>query len=173
MSWSRENSEADPNSSSRVWLVYLVLGSVATSIYFLLSGVAQDTLYNLIGASSVVAILVGVRRYRPEPASPWYLLISGLVLYVAADVLFFQVYDNLLNIPRPFPSVADALYLSSYLVVAIGLTLLVRCAGRRARGGLIDAAIIAAGLGLLSWEFLVEPYAEDQSALLFAMPLLR
>ena len=172
MNRASEVRNPDHNLDSRTWIVYLVLGVAAMGAYFALSGVIKDVLYNLIGVSTVIALWVGVRRYRPDRTPSWYIII-GLALYVAGDVLFFNIYENVLDIPRPFPSVADALYLSSYPVVAIGLTLLVRRAGRRARGGLIDAAIIAAGLGLLSWEFLVEPYAEDQSALLFAMPLLR
>ena len=172
MNRASEVRNPDHNLDSRTWIFYLVLGVAAMGAYCALSGVIKDVLYNLIGVSTVIALWVGVRRYRPDRTLPWYIII-GLALYVAGDVLFFNVYENVLDIPRPFPSVADALYLSSYLVVAIGLTLLVRRAGRRDRGGLIDAAIIAAGLGLLSWEFLMEPYAEDQSALLFAMPLLR
>ncbi|MGI8910065.1 MAG: response regulator [Rubrobacteraceae bacterium] len=158
-----------PGSSdgSRAWLLYLVLGLVATVMYSVLSGAVQDTLYNLIGASALIAILVGVRRNRPVPALPWYIVVFGLALYVAGDVVFFNLYENVLGVPAPFPSVADALYLSSYLVVAFGLVSMISRRSGRDWGGLIDSAIIAAGLALLSWEFLMEPYAEDQSIPLF------
>ena len=52
-------------SSKSLPVVYLVLGVLATGVYFLLSGAAQDTLYDLLGVCSVAAILIGVRRYRP------------------------------------------------------------------------------------------------------------
>jgi diguanylate cyclase (GGDEF)-like protein len=64
----------------------------------------------------------------------------------------------------PFPSVADGFYLAGYPVLAVGLLILIR--GRisgRDRAGLIDAAIIATGLGLLSWTFLMKPIAVDAS----------
>jgi len=47
-------------------IVYLVLGVVATGVYFLLSGTSQDTLYDPVSLSSVVAIPIGVRRYHPR-----------------------------------------------------------------------------------------------------------
>jgi diguanylate cyclase (GGDEF)-like protein len=64
----------------------------------------------------------------------------------------------------PSPSVADGFYLAGYPVLAVGLLILIR--GRisgRDRAGLIDAAIIATGLGLLSWTFLMKPIAVDPS----------
>jgi hypothetical protein len=156
-----EIRNSGPKLGSRVWLVYLLLGVLATGAYFLLSGMAKDTLYNLVGASSVIAILVGVRRYRPKPALPWYVLALGLALFVTADVIYYNVYGNVLGMHAPFPSVADVFYVSSYVVVAVGLALFSRRAGgRRDWGSLIDAAIVATGVGLLSWIFLIEPYTQ-------------
>jgi hypothetical protein len=68
----------------------------------------------------------------------------------------------------PFPSVADVFYVSSYLIVTAGLALLIRSVEReRNWGGLIDAAIVSVGLGLLSWQFLIRPYVEAE-----ALPLV-
>ena len=64
-------------SSSHAWLVYLTGGLLATGLYFLLSSVIQDTLYDLFGMSSMIAILVGVRWFRPRYALPWYTLAVG------------------------------------------------------------------------------------------------
>jgi diguanylate cyclase len=60
----------------------------------------------------------------------------------------------------PFPSVADGLYLAFYPILAAGLLLLVRgrAPGRDA-ASLIDATIITTGVGMLSWVFLIGPYA--------------
>jgi CheY-like chemotaxis protein len=127
MSSPHEIHKSDPNQGPPVWLTYLVLGIVATGMYFLLAGAAKDTLYNLIGASS----LVGERRYRPKLVLPWYVIAIGLTFFVVADVTFYSVYGNVLRGPIPFPSVADAFYASSYIVVAVGLVLLIRGAGGR------------------------------------------
>src|ERR687890_1819271 len=96
-------------SSSHGWLVYLTIGLVATSLYFLLSGAIQDVFYDLIGISSVIAILVSVQWYRPRFALPWYMLAAGQSTLVAGDVAY-NVYENVLDIPAPFPSLADAIY---------------------------------------------------------------
>ncbi|MDX6382032.1 MAG: diguanylate cyclase, partial [Rubrobacteraceae bacterium] len=153
----------------RAWLLYLVLGAIIAGVYLLLPGEDQATLYNLLGASAVVAILVGIRWHRPNPTLPWYTLAFGLGLFVIADVIYYNYYPNMLGVQPPFPSVADAFYVSSYLMVALGLTLVIRsvAGGRGDWGGVIDAAILAVGVGLLSWVFLIKPYAEDNT-----LPLL-
>jgi signal transduction histidine kinase len=59
----------------------------------------------------------------------------------------------------PFPSLADVVYLSFYPLLVPGLLLLVRAQNPgRDRASLIDAVIIATGVGLLSWIFLIVPY---------------
>jgi two-component system cell cycle response regulator len=59
----------------------------------------------------------------------------------------------------PFPSVADAVYLAFFPLLAAGLLLLVRArTPGRDRTSPIDAIIIGTGAGLLSWVFLIVPY---------------
>ncbi|MDQ4063312.1 MAG: hypothetical protein M3122_05310 [Actinomycetota bacterium] len=54
------------------------------------------------------------------------------------------------------------------MIVTFGLALLIRSIeDRRNWGGVIDASIIAVGLSLLSWVFLIKPYAGDET-----LPLL-
>jgi diguanylate cyclase len=80
----------------------------------------------------------------------WWCFAAGQLLFVVGDVLY-AVIDQVLH-QSPFPSVADVFYVGGYPVLAVGLLVLIR--GRisgRDRAGLIDAAIIATGLGLLSW----------------------
>jgi len=158
-----EGSQKRVGLLSKTWLIYLVLVAVATGVYFLLTGPIQATLYNLVGVAMLVVIFIGIRRYRPANTLPWYIIAFGLGLFVAGDVVFFNVYPNLLGVPTPFPSVADMLYLSSYPVVTCGLVLLIRRQGRRDFRGTIDAAIVAIGTGLVVWVLLVEPYAHDRS----------
>jgi len=85
-------------SGSRAWLLYLTLGIVATGVYFLLSGAAQDTLYDLIGVSSVAAVLVGLWWYRPSYRLPWYVLAVAQSTFVAGDITY-NIYENVLGIP--------------------------------------------------------------------------
>jgi diguanylate cyclase (GGDEF)-like protein len=150
--------------SARAWRLYLAGGVIAVAFYFLLplKGLWSSLAYDLIGLSSVVAILVGVRRHRPARAVIWWCFAIGQLLFVLGDVVY-AVIDEVLH-QSPFPSVADVFYVGGYPLLAVGLLVLIR--GRisgRDRAGLIDAAIIATGLGLLSWTFLMKPIAADPS----------
>ena len=60
-----------PPAHPRWWLVYLVSGMVAVVAYYLVpKGVATAAIYQLIGLSSAVAVLVGVRVHQPVRRSP-------------------------------------------------------------------------------------------------------
>jgi hypothetical protein len=119
--------------------------------------------FNFIGFSGVVAIVAGVRMHRPAARSAWYLIALGLALFVSGDVLAYN-YHALFGGALPFPSVADPVYLAVYPVTVVGLLLLIR---RRNPGrdwaSLIDALIVTIGLALLSWVFLIAPYAHDHA----------
>ena len=150
--------------SRRAWRIYLAGGLAAVAMYFLLplEGLWSSLAYDLIGLSSVAAIMVAVRRHQPARPLIWWCFAAGQLLFVVGDVLY-AVIDVVLH-QSPFPSVADGFYLAGYPVLAVGLLILIR--GRisgRDRAGLIDAAIIATGLGLLSWTFLMKPIAADPS----------
>lgn len=84
-------------------------------------------------------------------------------MFVAADTVYFVVYEIVLGEIVPFPAITDALYLGSYLVTAVGLAFLGRRDTGREWGSLIDAGIVTAGLSLISWRVLIEPYAQDRS----------
>ena len=148
----------------RAWRIYLAGGMVALALYFLLplEEPWSSLAYDLIGLSSVAAILVGVCHHRPARPLIWWCFAIGQLLFVVGDVLY-AVIEQVLG-QSPFPSVADGFYLAGYPILAVGLLVLIR--GRisgRDRAGLIDAAIIATGLGLLSWTFLMKPIAADPS----------
>jgi len=131
-------------------------------MYFLLEAPARDLLYSLVGAASVVAIVVGVRLHRPAYRAPWFLFAAGQLSLVVGDALY-TMYDLYLDAP-PFPSVADVFYLGAYPLLAAGLWTLIRhrIPGRDVSSA-IDAAIVATGIGILAWAYLVTPYADDPS----------
>ena len=71
---------ARPSGRSRAWWAYLAGGAVVALAYYLVPApglvprwAAKIGLYNGLGLSAVVAILVGVRRHRPERPLTWYL----------------------------------------------------------------------------------------------------
>jgi diguanylate cyclase (GGDEF)-like protein/PAS domain S-box-containing protein len=149
---------------SWAWLVYLLVGILATGVYFLLpSASAQNIFYDLIGFSAVAAIVVGVRIHRPVRPLHWYVLGLGLLILVFGEVIW-TYYENVLGLETPFPSVGDAFYLVAMPCITAGLVLIHRThVPGHQWANLIDSLIIATVAGMLSWIFLMEPHAQDQT----------
>jgi signal transduction histidine kinase len=150
-------------AASPSWLRYLAGGTVVALAYLLFPPVTvvpdqapRLVLYGGVSASVVVCLLVGVRRYRPERPLAWYLLLAGQVLFLLADLIFYS--QHLVVGSEAYPSAADALYLAHFPFVVAGVLALVhsRTPGSD-RVSLIDAAVVATSLGVLSWVFMVEP----------------
>ncbi|HEV3014140.1 MAG TPA: hypothetical protein VG499_12750, partial [Actinomycetota bacterium] len=145
------------------WQVYLGVGALLTGAYYLLPYNPAGAVLNLVvGASAAAAIVVGLRWHRTRWRRGWWLIAGAQALFVVGDA-WFSVNDLILGI-EPFPSLADAAYLSGYPVLGAGLALLAlsRSTGRD-WAGLADAAIIAIGFGLLSWVLVMVPYFHDPS----------
>ena len=148
--------------SRHAWWLYLAV-MVPIAVAYLAGPLNAGPVFNLIGFSGVVAVVAGVRMHRPAAPVAWYLIALGLALFVAGDVLAYN-YKALFGGALPFPSIADPVYLAVYPVTVAGLLLLIR---RRNPGrdwaSLVDATIVTIGLALLSWVFLMAPYAHDHS----------
>ena len=143
------------------WRAYFTLGVVTLVVYFLLDGVAQAILYQTFGAAALIAIVVGIRRNRPSRLLPWLVFATAVLLQLAGDLTYF-FYENYLHVLAPFPSAADAFYLSSFPTFAAALFLMARAhVPERDWASVIDAVIIASGVGVLTWIYLVVPYADD------------
>jgi diguanylate cyclase (GGDEF)-like protein len=108
-------------------------------------------------------MLAAVRMYRPARPAMWYWMAAGQFGSVLGDVTY-EYYKYVLH-QEPYPSLADVFYLGSYPLTLIGLLLLVR--GRRGRvAELIDAAIVATGLSLVFWVFVLHPIAAGTASTL-------
>jgi signal transduction histidine kinase len=164
--WSCSNARQGRSHllSARAWWLFLLVVAPVAGLYLVGPRVFNTgPIFNAIGLSAVAAILVGVRMHRPRFPWAWYLFAAGVALFVGGDVLAYN-YQRFFGRALPFPSVADALYLGVGPTLTAGLVLLIR---RRNRGGdaasLIDSLIIATAVGLLSWIFLIAPYAHDST----------
>ncbi|MFI8962789.1 aminotransferase class I/II-fold pyridoxal phosphate-dependent enzyme [Streptomyces sp. NPDC053493] len=143
----------------RRWIVaYLVFVAVVTAAYLQMPS-RHTTLWALIGLSGVVAILTGVHLHRPARRWPWLVLAAANFTFVAGDTAY-NALEAFFHQDRPFPSVADAFYLATYPLFALGLYGFIR---RRAAGRdlavALDALILTSGLALLSWVNLITPLA--------------
>src|SRR5437763_837683 len=107
--------------------------------------------FNLIGISSVVAIVAGVRLHRPARTLPWYLFAGGMFVFLVGDVFYYTI-PRFTHQPVPFPSTGDVFYLSVYPLLIAGVVLLIRYRNQGPdRGGLLDALIISTGVALVAW----------------------
>jgi diguanylate cyclase (GGDEF)-like protein len=154
------------NRRPPLWLIWLLVGTVAGAGQFVAvryGQAASDLYLHIFTLSCVVGVLIGIRRNRPVRRAPWYLLLGGITVGMIGDVTW-SVCDYVLHADLNWPTPIDAIYLSTYILFASGLFLLIR--GRTSggdRGGLIDAATVTTGVGLLSWVFLLKPIIIDQS----------
>jgi signal transduction histidine kinase len=145
---------------TRAWWLYLLVMAPIVGLYLVgPEAFNAGPVFNAIGLTAVVAIIVGVRLHRPRTRAAWYLIAFGMALFVSGDVLAYN-YEHFFGKQLPFPSIADVFYLGVFPAIMAGLLLLIR---QRTRGGdrasLIDALIVGIGVGLLSWVFLMAPYA--------------
>ena len=148
------------------WLAYLVATLTLAIGYGLAHAIGPAWLrsglvFNLIGGSAVVALVIGARRNTNSSRLPWYLFAIGVALFVTSGVLSWN-YERLFGTAQPFPSVADQFHLAFYPFLIGGMVLLVReRRDHRDRAPLIDSMIVTTALATLLWVYLIAPYAEQ------------
>lgn len=173
----RQEYRALTSGTLRRWVV-VYLGAVALlTVCYLTIPSRHTILWALIGLSGVAAILTGIHLHKPAKRWPWLVLAGANFTFVAGDTAY-NLLENLFGQTNPFPSVADALYLATYPLFAIGLFGFIRyrAAGRDLAVAL-DALILTSGLALLSWVNLITPLAKSpdmtwiEKAISIAYPL--
>ncbi len=146
------------------WALYLLAIGLLGLGYLFFKGTPLNSgpIFNLIGLSSIAAIIAAMRVYRVATLS-WALIAAGLGTFVAGDVLAYN-YSRFFGGALPFPSVADAAYLATGPLLIAGLISLVRKRNpAHDRATLIDVLILTTSAGTISWTFLIAPYAHDGS----------
>jgi len=141
------------------------VGALLSSATAVTHGTLSSWLYEIVGISSVVAIALGIRIFRPKPSLPWWFILAGQSLWVIGDALW-DFYPFLFGHELPYPSIADAAYVLAYPLLSVGLALFVR--SRReamSTAGRLDALVVAiAGAGLI-WELALQFYSTKGSLL--------
>jgi diguanylate cyclase (GGDEF)-like protein/PAS domain S-box-containing protein len=143
----------------RLWYLYPIAAGLSTLAY--LTVFHHSWLYNIIGISSPIVILLAVRLHQPEQRAPWYLFALGQTLFIGGDVIAYN-YDTFFGTTLPYPAISDALYLSVYPCLVAGILMMIRRRNPgRDRASFIDSLMVSIGLGTISWVFLIAPYAHD------------
>ncbi|MGZ4149700.1 MAG: PAS domain-containing protein, partial [Actinomycetota bacterium] len=146
---------------NRVWIAYVAAALATVGGYYAMG--QKDVVFHAIGLSAAVVILAGVALFRPRHKLPWILFAVGQTLFVGGDVISYN-YEKFFHAPLPFPAISDVLYLLVYPCLVAGLLLISRRRSASSdRGSLIDAAMIAIGIGVVSWVFLIAPYVHETS----------
>jgi len=118
----------------------------------------QVPAWSLLGLSAVAAIAYGTKRNRPDAPVAWWFLGFGVLLFITGDTTYKFWHQILGQNQIPFPSFIDAIYVTMYPVLAVGLLLLARARDPESdRASLLDALTITLGVGMLSWIFLIGP----------------
>jgi diguanylate cyclase (GGDEF)-like protein/PAS domain S-box-containing protein len=150
------------------WRMYLTGGAGICLLYvFVAPFQGSGPVINVLGLSTVVAILVALRVHRrhgrSEWQTPWAWFAVGMALFWCGD-LYTYSYPLLMDREVPFPSIGDGTSVLVYPALMTGLLMLARRRGRRRDvGGTVDAAILTLGLALPSWVSLIAPYLHDGS----------
>ncbi|MCU1464252.1 MAG: Signaling protein ykoW [Actinomycetia bacterium] len=149
-------------AKARVWKLYIGLGAVLAVVYAAVPLPATKLIFwPMIAWSSVIAILVGVHRNRPNGRGAWFLLAGGVATFALGDNLYsFRSY--VLHAQSVFPSYVDVVYLTVYPLLVGGLVRMVRHRSQgRDRASVIDAGIVTASVGLIAWVLLIAPYVRS------------
>jgi signal transduction histidine kinase len=145
---------------TRLWWAVLAVGlafciayAVTPAEYVVLR---QLVLYPPTGVEAALAIVIGVRLYRPDAPWAWLLIAACLLFFLAGD-LTWGAYEATGR--SPTTSLADVFYLAGYPCVVAGLLIAVRRRSAfRDRRELIDSAIVGVSAFLLVWVYVVNPY---------------
>ena len=145
--------------SQRVMTGYALWMAVLLAVYYWMPALRVES-WGLLGLTGVGAIVAGVALNRPARKMPWLLLAVANACFIAGQ-LSFLVAERI-RVVLPFPSFADVLYLMEYPLYAAAALVFIRFRSpERDRRSVLDALTLTVGLALLSWLYVVLPYARD------------
>ena len=139
------------------WRGFLVGGLIAIAVYFLLPGSEGLAAFfsAMMHLCAAAAVAFAIRRNRPVNPGPWYLIAAALMALGIGDAILLA---------SPLRDLADLCFFAAYLALTAALVRLVRARSPdRDVPALLDALVVTIGLGVVSWQFLMVPYARDPS----------
>lgn len=146
----------------RLWRAHLGGAAVVIAAYPFVPLLVRPWFFDALSLAAGLGMVAAIRARRFPRPLPWLLIAAAQLAFGVAD-LTFDMLRLVLRV-EPFPSVADGIYLVGYVLLAAGLVLLIRRRCREAdMAGVLDAAIVTVGVGVISWLFIIVPIATDAS----------
>jgi hypothetical protein len=128
------------------------------------------------GVAALIAILATLKygaTLRTRFSGAWLLFAIGMTAWFVAE-LIWAVYVLVLNVPIPFPSIADPFYVAGYFSFFGGLVIyanLFSAAITRKRFT-ITSAVVAVGTLLVAWFLLAPVLASNSDSMTKALDVL-
>jgi len=150
-----------PAAVGALWVVGYGLAVVLLADNLGARRILGNVVYCIPGVVAVVLSLMVWRRTSGTQRAVWRLLTAAGMLGLAADVTW-GLQDLILGDDVATPSVADGLYLLSYLPVPFAI---VRAFGRapavRRVRALLDTSLVTVAVALVGWRVLIAPQVVD------------
>jgi diguanylate cyclase (GGDEF)-like protein len=141
----------------KAWRWYLGVGTVVLLSGPVLPVLVRQAVYAVTGLAAIVAIVVGVRRHKPENRRAWWLFGVGIACSIGAALAWGAEFALTGRIA--FPTWKDALFFAAYPLIGSGLVTWIRRDPARPRWeGLVDAGIVAAGVAAVNWTVIIDPF---------------
>ena len=138
-------------------LCWWVLGAFGLVIALHATGVAGPLAYPFVILGGVACGIVGLRRHRPEPAWPWWILIGIGILWTIAGVLR-EATGATGDLTADRSLIPDLFALPGYVAFGVALVGLLRTRTATSdRDVVLDGLVLAAGAALAVHELLVIP----------------
>ena len=139
-----------------------VAGMLLMIPFFLINDPVNANIYWDICLAAMMAVALWFAWRLPERRAAWVLIVLGQFLFIAGDVTW-SVYEDVLHIDA-YPNLGDVFYVSGYVLIAVGLSMLWRF--QRAIGNVgavVDGLIVAVAAAVLLWVFFIGPAVLDGS----------
>jgi signal transduction histidine kinase len=153
----------------RIAYGYAAAGFGLTGAYFTVAGGSVDAravIYQAMALGAAITVVAGIWVHRPTNRAPWYLFAGGLLLWSAGDG-YWNSYQWFLGKAAPYPSPAEALYITAYPLFAAGVLTLMRGWGRAHLRDILDGSIVSVSAAVVIWVLLIGPLARGSTLSVF------
>lgn len=157
-----------PSRADRLWRVWLCLGCVSVAVFYALPQQLQGVVYTGFNLSAALAVVFGIRRWRPQRAAAWYTFAAGLGLLGAGNAVWYTYNLVILELPSSIVEVANIFYGAGFVVITVGLLASISGPQLAWSKVALDSLTILAGTAVIWWAYLIQPFFADES-----VPLLQ